>query len=1668
MELYFPENMAEREHHVPSWDGSARTWRRYTREASWFVRATPVHKRRYCATKLVSRLTGPARLLAMSWQRTDFDSIGGTRAFLQQLAKSPLVRQSLPNAAAICQQYFSFRRHQGEPMHSFLVREALGYSEFLEALVRLHEEKKGIRQHEKDFDLPPEEEEWPDDQQDWSWAWWQDEEWWNEADETQAQPTAAASDPPAHQVTDDASGGSPLHQAPSSITAPPTVGRRSAGVNVPSQAGVPPGFEDEISELTLADTFVLGVLRGFRLVQAAGLTAEEKRDIVASTHGSLEFDVVVRALQTLYDEQFLGRSFGSSQHHASHFHELQVMDTGAQADDDWWSPAYAAESSWDEWQEGQYNGLEEHAPEPDYGMHVESQPGDEAEDEQIREAQAAEKMAENLAMEAQRTWAEAQKATAALRKDRGFGQFKGNSKGEGCWRCGGNHMARDCVDRSAPFKGKSKGEFGYAVESTYGDNYFVGKGKGKSKGRVNRYVHWADMEMQAAWKGSKGKSKSGRPSVNAYSADMYMNGLEIVHEAQTSTMSSSRQVADGEALIDCGATASAGPEESVKGLIRSILAVDRGASVVIEKYMRPCFRFGNGKWGKALYRVVLTSRCSGMPRSFAVFALPNPPDLHHPQFDRGSLVPLLLGMDHLGGLHSAMLIDFYTGMAMDSHGDSMEAYQLPKTKKGHYVCDVVHYLTLGQQCQQGHPQVHVLHEARPGAETVNALEFHPLEYYDMTVADVLLDDVQKQQSHMKLKMLKQLTLKQRSCRDACASTAVSSSMRSQLATDSPNSKTSDLGRNGAAQATFSEEHRDSVHRGSDQGSNTCKEGSAAFRSREGDSGRSSRSSLQRESMAVLRTAPTKSSDEQSSWPVDRLLSVRSQNPVHSSSGQSWEHGTQREPSIGGKDAHSTATVDEGPSAKQADLCSHVQEDRGRGDTSGSHRASGVLPTSGLPQEQVYVKGSFDGGNNGSGFNTGSIDGKLGLGTAAGGGLEHGLSKGDGRKLKGKKEKVQPLTHGLAAKVMLLAATLSSTMASAARTFTNDGHDCLWEVACSPHSWLHQAVEKQGLSARRINLDNGYDIYKSETWLRLSQERRLRRPRRIWFSLPCTRWCPWTRLNYQTPEQKATLESYRRKERKMLRHAADFIKETLAEDPETLIYWEWPVVCEGWKQEPMQDLEHYMDESFIPWRPCRVDGCVYGMQTQNGDFVRKRWKFMTTDEAFWQTFRTKVCTSQHAHGELSGQETSRSAYYPWKLCEAIARFWSRQALGTQQLRYLFAKKDVVVNDQLDCELFPAESQGEPAGDLHDPEDPQDEVAVPEEERKKWEAKVAHFHRAAGHPTARNLARLCRDAGQPSWKVKIAENYQCPACIALRPGGTSSGAVPPAATHELFGPWEAVGMDSSEWTVPGLKKKLKFLLMIDLATKLRVVAPLFEPYDLLQQKHENAQLALKVFTNSWLAHFPKPKHLIVDNAKAFTAGPFAEFCNDIALDLTFPVEKDSWSHGVVEHAIKDLKFTASAIQLEALDQDPVTTLVLAASALNSCEYVSGYTSHQWAFGRDYNLTDEDNRTFQQLAPRLTYSNLVAARQKAEDIARNSRAKRILSKLANSKARQPLRQFNPTQLVKVWRKVLPSDQFIGPRGGLRKSGKPGWIGPGRVIFSEVLPHQAPDDHVDMWCGC
>ena len=202
---------------------------------------------------------------------------------------------------------------------------------------------------------------------------------------------------------------------------------------------------------------------------------------------------MTHALQTLWDEQFLGR-------HGPHnlmTNEMMYSYDDDWDGDDWWGhDAMYHDDSWDDgwgyydWDEAYYTEPQEPS-QPDH-LSVED-------DVAIKEAQQAEKVAESLLADAQRTWSEAQRATQALRKDRGFGQHVGPQSHQvprgPCFICWGPHQARDCPDRSHPAShhskgyGKRKGKSNYMAEFEEYTNYLISKGKERVR-RARMPIGW--------------------------------------------------------------------------------------------------------------------------------------------------------------------------------------------------------------------------------------------------------------------------------------------------------------------------------------------------------------------------------------------------------------------------------------------------------------------------------------------------------------------------------------------------------------------------------------------------------------------------------------------------------------------------------------------------------------------------------------------------------------------------------------------------------------------------------------------------------------------------------------------------------------------------------------------------------------------------------------------------------------------------------------------------------------------------------------------------------------------------------------------------------------------------------------------------------------------------
>ena len=116
--------------------------------------------------------------------------------------------------------------------------------------------------------------------------------------------------------------------------------------------------------------------------------------------------------------------------------------------------------------------------------------------------------------------------------------------------------------------------------------------------------------------------------------------------------------------------------------------------------------------------------------------LPNPAEHFQADFDKSTLVPVLIGMYHLGPRGVGMMIDFTTGLAMNAKEWNPSIFQLDTNNKGHYVLDVVQYLTQGRVNHEGHAHIRV----RRGSSTSSPVGEHSYielntAFFDLTAAD---------------------------------------------------------------------------------------------------------------------------------------------------------------------------------------------------------------------------------------------------------------------------------------------------------------------------------------------------------------------------------------------------------------------------------------------------------------------------------------------------------------------------------------------------------------------------------------------------------------------------------------------------------------------------------------------------------------------------------------------------------------------------------------------------------------------------------------------------------------------------------------------------------------------------------------------------------------------
>ena len=243
-----------------------------------------------------------------------------------------------------------------------------------------------------------------------------------------------------------------------------------------------------------------------------------------------------------------------------------------------------------------------------------------------------------------------------------------------------------------------------------------------------------------------------------------------------------------------------------------------------------------------------------------------------------------------------------------------------------------------------------------------------------------------------------------------------------------------------------------------------------------------------------------------------------------------------------------------------------------------------------------------------------------------------------------------------------------------------------------------------------------------------------------------------------------------------------------------------------------------------------------------------------------------------------------------------------------------------------------------------QDVPDGAEVTEKMREQGRALLTRLHKAAGHPSNRALARICRDRGMPKWMMDLALNLHCQACLHTKRGGTM---VVPHSVGTKPQPWQMLGMDVFELIFPQQRRKARYLLAICLVMRLVMVEILWEG-PMNESGTDSGQKLVDTFAASWLQHRPKPEWLLTDPQSSLAKGDFAEFCGWIGCGLATTPGEAHWQNGAVEMAVKAVKKTMKRLRNESTELSATLCGHLAASAHNQMEVVKGFSPIQWAFG------------------------------------------------------------------------------------------------------------------------
>lgn len=588
---------------------------------------------------------------------------------------------------------------------------------------------------------------------------------------------------------------------------------------------------------------------------------------------------------------------------------------------------------------------------------------------------------------------------------------------------------------------------------------------------------------------------------------------------------------------------------------------------------------------------------------------------------------------------------------------------------------------------------------------------------------------------------------------------------------------------------------------------------------------------------------------------------------------------------------------------------------------------------------------------------------------------------------------------------------------------------LLEIGAPEDSTLSTEIRNRGGSAFSVGPHCGIDFSTTaglRAVLRIVEERR---PRHLWFSLPCD---PWSTLQYlnQKPEQRQALEARRKRSRRMMRHEEIVLHKAIALGCE--VHDEHPAFATSRYEPPKKRMSAQLFS-------VRLDGCAVGVRLdKTGERALKPWRILTSDARMARAL-DRQCDGRHAHGHLRGDDALRSGFYPLPMVRLIADVVMKAEEWAQAVSEDLWMLPVDGRD--DEEMPPPEPEAAPPP----PAPGQPMAGVPEDARQR-DLLIRRLHQNLNHPAPEVLVRMLRRHGARPEVLEAARAFRCAVCES----NTRPRARPAAGSHTTAPPTLLLYADGMDWQRPRSRERHKVLVVLDDGSDVLAAYVMKSNLDGGSPGNFDHRQVQSVLTERWFQTYGYPDVLHLDPEGAFMAKDFARWAQSLGIEVDVIPAEAHWQQSRVERKIALLRDAADKLAEEVPD-DVSASEILArcCAAANELERHGGFSPFQRMLGRSPRtgaILARDGNNLPLLDAESTPGHPLALnlemQRRAQVAWLNAQASGRLRRAALARHRRQ-RLWEVGTAVYYWR--------AEDRPGSRTVQRGRWYGPGRVLATE-----------------